>query len=61
MNEHLKLTREQVIRIYNKGYGSGHHDTVEGGFADIFPQDMESYHEEEVEEILNEFKAEEKE
>lgn len=44
-----------LIRIYNTGYKAGHHYTVEGGYADIFECDMETYHAEEVEEMVEEF------
>jgi hypothetical protein len=44
-----------AMRIYNSGYRSGHHYTVEGGYADIFSCDMENYHEDEAREIVQDF------
>ena len=32
------------VWLYNQGYQSGHHDTVEGMFTDVLPVDMETYH-----------------
>ena len=43
---------EATVHIYNSGYHAGHHDTVEGGYVDIHPSDMDSYHAEEVSELL---------
>ena len=37
-----------AVHIYNSGYHAGHHDTVEGGYVDIHPGDMDTYHAEEV-------------
>jgi hypothetical protein len=44
-----------AMRLYNRGYRSGHHSTVEGGYADIFACDMENYHEDEAREIVQDF------
>ena len=33
-----------MVHLYNLGYKSGHHDTVEGQYIDIFRQDMDTYH-----------------
>ena len=43
-----------LVRLYNAGYQAGHHDTVEGGFVDVHPSDSETYHSEEVAEIIAE-------
>ena len=40
------------VHIYNSGYHAGHHYTVEGGYVDIHPSDMDTYHAEEVAELL---------
>lgn len=45
-------------RVYNSGYHAGHHDTVEGGYTHIYPQDMDDYHEDVVMEILEELQQE---
>ena len=45
-------------RVYNSGYHAGHHDTVEGGYAHVYPQDMDDYHEEVVMEILEDLQQE---
>jgi hypothetical protein len=41
-----------LIKLYNTGYKAGHHDTVEGQYTDIFEVDMDSYHEDDVDEII---------
>lgn len=48
------VMRRMLIQIYNSGYLAGHHDTVEGGYVDIFSCNMNSYHEEEVDELVAE-------
>lgn len=40
-----------LVRAYNAGYMAGHHDTVEGGFVDIHPSDMDTYHADVVAEL----------
>ncbi len=47
---------ELAIMLYNSGYKSGHHDTVESVYTDIVPSEMTTYHAEEVTEILAEAK-----
>jgi hypothetical protein len=41
-----------MVRVYNAGYRAGHHDTVEGQYAEIHRSDMDTYHKEDVAEIL---------
>jgi len=48
----FSLTMPQLIRLFNLGYSSGHHDTVEGQYTDIFNEDKDSYHAEDVQEIV---------
>lgn len=48
-DEQLRL----LIYMYNKGYKAGHHHTVEGQYTDVDIRDMETYHENEVHDILN--------
>ena len=55
MEDELKENRKLQIRIYNSGYQSGHHDTVEGCFVIVHDCDKESYHEEEVDELVSDF------
>ena len=43
-----------LVRLFNAGYKAGHHDTVEGQYTDIFEEDMETFHEEEVSQFLEE-------
>lgn len=43
-----------LVRLYNAGYKAGHHATVEGTYTDIFEEDMETYHEEEVADFIEE-------
>jgi len=33
-----------MVHLYNLGYKSGHHDTVEGRYIDLLGQDMDTYH-----------------
>jgi hypothetical protein len=40
--------------MYNKGYKAGHHATVEGQYVDILDEDMDTYHDDIVNEILSE-------
>lgn len=54
--DQVTLTLRQLVRLYNSGYKAGHHDTVEGGYAGIFDCDMDSYHQDDVEERLREWK-----
>ena len=48
-----------VVHIYNSGYHAGHHYTVEGGYVDIHSNDMDTYHAEEVAELLSALVGEE--
>lgn len=41
-----------ITHIYNSGYMAGHDDTVEGKFVPIYTKDMETYHDEEVLELV---------
>jgi len=50
--KHAEALMPLMVRIYNTGYQSGHHDTVEGGFVDITYAEREEYHEEEVRELI---------
>ena len=46
-----------LTQIYNTGYGSGHHDTVENCYTDVLPVDLDSYHSEIVAELMNELEG----
>jgi hypothetical protein len=59
VKEALAQTQEPVVdafmvHLYNVGYKSGHHDTVEGIYIDLFEQDMDTYHSDVVSEWLKE-------
>lgn len=41
--------------IYNQGYNQGHHDTVEGMYTDVLPEDSSEYHDDIVMELLAEY------
>ena len=41
-----------LTQIYNAGYGSGHHDTVEGCYTDVLPVDADIYQDDIVEELI---------
>ena len=43
-----------LVRLYTAGYKSGHHDTVEGIYMDVSPENESTYLAEEVEEWLKE-------
>lgn len=43
-----------LVRLFTNGYKSGHHDTVEGQFTDVYQSDLETYFEDQVREILTE-------
>ncbi|ELO4690820.1 hypothetical protein OGV59_20760 [Citrobacter sp. CK187] len=42
------------VKLYNYGYLNGHHHTVEGYFTDIHRSDIDNYHSDIVEEIIDE-------
>ena len=50
----ILLTMEQIIAIYNAGYGSGHHQTVEGFYTHVYNEDIETYQSDVVEELIEE-------
>ena len=43
-----------MIDMYNRGHQAGHHETVEGVFVDIHPSDQMTYHEDVIEQIIDE-------
>ncbi|HDL7807342.1 TPA: hypothetical protein PXP49_001598 [Yersinia enterocolitica] len=40
------------VSLFNYGYGSGHHDTVEGQYTDIHRSDITTYHDDIVGELV---------
>ncbi|HHA0035904.1 TPA: hypothetical protein ACOEXB_002619 [Yersinia enterocolitica] len=40
------------VSLFNHGYGSGHHDTVEGQYTDIHRSDITTYHDDVVGELV---------
>lgn len=58
LHDDKRKLQAQIIRIYNSGYHAGHEDTVEGMYTDIYPCDMDTYHTEEVQELLEDLKGE---
>ena len=48
----LATLNDAAAHSYNSGYHAGHHYTVEGGYVDIHSSDMDTYHAEEVAELL---------
>lgn len=40
------------VSLFNHGYGSGHHDTVEGNYTDIHRSDITTYHDDVVGELV---------
>ena len=55
-----KQPMTNLVHIYNSGYLSGHHDTVEGVFTDIYYNDLGAYHEDEVAELVDDLGVEHK-
>ena len=53
----IVICRRLITHIYNCGYKSGHNDTVEGCYTDILEQDMDTYHDDDVETVLNEIQG----
>ena len=43
LERQLAELRKVIVHVYNSGYHAGHHYTVEGGYADIHSQDMDTY------------------
>lgn len=54
----IKLTIEQLVRVYNIGYNAGHNDTVEGNATPAHYSEMDTYHEDVVLDLLDELNAE---
>lgn len=54
MEARLKKMESVVVHVYNTGYHAGHNDTVEACYVDIFTADIDTYHAEEVAELVNE-------
>ena len=50
----MELSIEQITRIYNMAYNAGHNDTVEGQDMPVHHADMDEYHRDVVDEILEE-------
>ena len=53
----LADANERAVHVYNSGYLTGHHDTVEGAFIDIVNCDMDTYHEDVVRDLLADLAA----
>ncbi len=47
--------RKLLISLYNTAYHAGHEDTVEGCFTNVLPVDMDSYHDDVVDEWVEEY------
>lgn len=52
----IKISMANLCYMYASAYHAGHHDTVEGRYTDVYPCDMDTYHEETVTEFLEELK-----
>lgn len=52
MNAYKLIPVAWATRLYNTAYHAGHHDTVEGCYTHVYPQDMDSHHEDVVQEWL---------
>ena len=49
------VMRRLLIHLYNTAYHAGHEDTVEGCYTDVLPVDMDSYHDDVVDEWVEEY------
>ena len=52
----IKISLADLCHMYAAAYHAGHHDTVEGNYTDVYPCDMDTYHEETVADFLEELK-----
>ncbi len=50
-----KTMRRLLISLYNTAYHAGHEDTVEGCFTNVLPVDMDSYHDDVVDEWVEDY------
>ena len=57
VKSHCTVMRKLLNHVYNSGYHAGRHDTIEGSYVDIFPCDMDSYHEDVVGELVADLMA----
>ncbi|WP_227719623.1 hypothetical protein [Yersinia proxima] len=48
----LAEKRSLYVSLFNHGYGSGHHHTVEGCYTDIHRSDITTYHDDVVGELV---------
>lgn len=53
IEELIEVGKESLVIAFTLGYGSGHHDTVEGIYVDVHPSDLTSYFKETVEQSSN--------
>jgi len=54
VSEYIAALREQSVYLFNLGYHSGHHDTVEARYVHILDCDMKTYHADIVDGYLKE-------
>ena len=47
-------SKSDLIYLYNAGYKSGHHDTVESQYTDVTHHDMRTYHHDVIEDLISE-------
>ena len=53
----MELSIEQITRVYNIGYNSGHNDTVEAQDTPVHHTEMDEYNKDVVEEILEDMEV----
>lgn len=46
------MDKKLLIWLFNQGYQYGHHDTVEGQFTDVHPDDIDSYNADIVQDLV---------
>ena len=51
---YLIVKRNELNRLYSVAYHEGHNDTCESVYVDVLPNDMDTYHEDAVQNFLNE-------
>lgn len=58
-----KVDKAEIVRLltiaFNRGYAAGHHDTVEGQYVDVHYSDIDTCHESEALDVLQEYAGDE--
>lgn len=52
---YVTVPRRLLTALYNAGYSNGHNDTVESCYTDVLPVDADTYHDDMVDEWLQDY------